>query len=67
LVELTNSLGSEPDLMQNRALVAWLIATAALTREESRGAHFRTDVPMELPEWQTHIVQRRGTPVRTAP
>jgi L-aspartate oxidase len=31
--------------MQNRLVTARLIATAALRREESRGAHFRSDFP----------------------
>jgi L-aspartate oxidase len=38
--------GARPGLeAANMALVAWLIARAALAREESRGAHHRTDHP----------------------
>jgi L-aspartate oxidase len=33
-------------------LVAWLLAMAALRREESRGGHFRTDFPEPRPEWR---------------
>jgi L-aspartate oxidase len=33
-----------------------LVTEAALIREESRGAHFRSDFPLSLPEWQRHIV-----------
>ena len=39
---------------QNLLLVARLVASAALDREESRGAHYREDFPHALPEWQRH-------------
>ena len=41
-------------------LVAMLVARAALTREESRGGHFRSDFPEERPEWLRHVVQQLG-------
>jgi aspartate oxidase len=44
--------------MNNLVLCARLMAEAALLREESRGAHFRTDFPQSFPEWQRHIVFR---------
>ncbi|MGH2457235.1 MAG: L-aspartate oxidase [Chloroflexota bacterium] len=37
-------------------LLARLIAIAALHREESRGAHFRTDYRHPDPDWRRHIV-----------
>jgi L-aspartate oxidase len=36
-----------------------LAAIAALAREESRGAHFRTDFPVTRDEWRRHLVYRR--------
>lgn len=45
----------------NLATVALLVARAALTREESRGGHYRTDYPKRDDEhWQRHVVQRRS-------
>jgi L-aspartate oxidase len=41
-------------------LVASLAANAALTRTESRGAHFRTDFPNSHPDWRGRIHRRRG-------
>ncbi|MBI3275021.1 MAG: L-aspartate oxidase [Methylocystis sp.] len=37
--------------LRNMATAALLIATAALARRESRGAHFRSDYPAALPEF----------------
>lgn len=46
--------------LKNMVLNARLIAEAALLREESRGAHFRTDFPNSSPDWQKHIVFRKS-------
>jgi L-aspartate oxidase len=35
-----------------------LVTEAALTRQESRGAHYRTDFPRSSDSWQKHIVFR---------
>jgi L-aspartate oxidase len=40
----------EPD--RPATLVAWLLAEAALRREESRGGHYRSDFPETRPEWR---------------
>ncbi len=45
--------------LNNLVLCARLMTEAALIRKESRGAHFRTDFPRTLPEWQRHIVFRK--------
>ncbi len=40
------------------ALVALMMATAALAREESRGGHWRRDFPQASPAWAQRLVQR---------
>ncbi len=46
--------------LNNLVLCARLMTEAALIRKESRGAHFRTDFPQTLPEWQRRIVFRKN-------
>jgi L-aspartate oxidase len=42
------------------ALLGYLIASAALRREESRGGHYRTDFPARDDlHWRIHVAQRR--------
>jgi L-aspartate oxidase len=50
-------------------LLARLLAESALAREESRGAHFRSDFPLADDAFEGHIVQRLGceTQVQTWP
>jgi L-aspartate oxidase len=43
----------------NLILTGRLLTEAAYIREESRGAHFRTDFPQSLPKWQCHIVWKK--------
>ena len=41
---------------RNQVTVARLVATAALARPESRGAHFRADHPLVDPTWRRRIL-----------
>jgi L-aspartate oxidase len=46
--------------LQNMLTVSFLVTSAAYTRLESRGAHFRTDYPERDDEhWQLHLLWRR--------
>jgi Aspartate oxidase len=48
---------------RNIHTVALLIAQCALAREESRGAHFRSDFPSPRAEFQKHSIIARGNAV----
>ncbi|MBY0318121.1 MAG: L-aspartate oxidase [Reyranella sp.] len=73
LQQLAFKGGSEAD----PALVALMIATAALAREESRGGHWRADFPQTSAAWARRLVQRvhdtgtrlvcRAAPISTVP
>ncbi len=45
--------------LANMLLAGRMMAEAGLAREESRGAHFRTDFPEPRDEWRRHITFRR--------
>ena len=47
-------------VVKNRLALGSIIATAALTREESRGTHYREDFPEKNPVWERRIVISRG-------
>lgn len=57
-----NNFNNEYNLLKikNSATICYLIANAALKREESRGGHIRSDYPGENPEFRVHIVQQRN-------
>ncbi len=46
--------------LNNLVLTGRLVTEAALLRKESRGAHFRSDFPKSLPQWQRHITFTRS-------
>jgi succinate dehydrogenase/fumarate reductase flavoprotein subunit len=46
--------------VQNRLLLGAIFATSALTREESRGTHYREDFPQKDPAWQKRVLISRG-------
>lgn len=55
--------------LQNMLTACFLITTAAFTRTESRGAHYRLDYPQrDDTNWKKHLMWRRPqeTPVRDA-
>jgi L-aspartate oxidase len=45
--------------LSNLVLNGRLLTEAALIREESRGAHFRSDFPRTSEKWQRHIVWKK--------
>lgn len=46
--------------LNNLVITGRLVTEAALLREESRGAHFRSDFPQSSLEWQRHTVFTAG-------
>lgn len=42
--------------LNNLAMTGRLVAEAALLRQESRGAHFRSDFPKASSDWQHHLI-----------
>ena len=45
--------------LRNLILCGQLMTEAALLREESRGAHFRSDFPRSMSAWQHHVIFKR--------
>jgi L-aspartate oxidase len=59
-----SELTPERSEARNVHRVALLIARCALAREESRGAHFRTDFPAKRTEFQKHSVISRHSGIQ---
>ena len=53
--------------INNSATICRLIAEAALTREESRGGHIRSDFPLENGNFEVHIVQQKNKEIQFEP
>jgi L-aspartate oxidase len=49
------------ELLDEPHLLTRLIAETALTRQESRGSHFRSDFPSESAAFERHVVLRQGS------
>ena len=60
---LARGAASESSESRNMREVALLIARCALAREESRGAHFRTDFPEKRPGLAKHSVVRKDAEI----
>jgi len=75
--EILRRLPATPSEVRNLAIAGSLVAAAALHREESRGAHFRTDFPQSAEAWRFrqfldveirgHAVAVRFAPAPEAP
>jgi L-aspartate oxidase len=59
-VSLPNPTDRPSYELTNMILNARLITESALLREESRGAHFRTDFPKTSLDWQKHIIFKKS-------
>ncbi len=51
---------------RNFVTLAMLVAKAALWREESRGGHFRTDLPEPRESWRVHSIQSINDPISSS-
>ncbi len=49
--------------IKKSAIICKLITQAALIREESRGGHIREDFQKESPDFNVHIIQKKGNKI----
>ncbi len=52
--------GNRNGIVRNRLALGSILATAALTREESRGTHYREDFPATDPSWKKRVAVSAG-------
>jgi len=52
---------------RNLILLGGLVCRAALAREESRGAHYRSDYPSKRAEWLRHLDSKSSSPAEDLP
>jgi len=52
---------------RNLILLGGLVCRAALAREESRGAHYRSDYPSKREEWLRHLDSKSPSPAEDLP
>ena len=50
-----NAASELPSRLAHASLTAYLVGYSALSRTESRGAHYRSDYPVPRPSWRTHL------------
>jgi len=50
---------------RNFVTLARLVTKAALWREESRGGHFRSDMPARNEDWEVHSIQKQDSEIST--
>ena len=53
--------------LYHRQLTSILLFKACLFRKESRGGHFRKDIPTKIPFWKCHSRQVKGKDISTRP
>lgn len=67
LLKNVHNITNEEQELTNLWMLARMVTSSALLREESRGAHFRTDVPESQVSWRGRqiIHQQGGIKIRT--